>query len=222
MDYPSLNEGTEGSSLPQELPSTLWSLSHSLPYFQGQSHIHISELRSFWNKGWDGQQSKLNVYFLTMQARAARGHWVRDLNCSDPGAKKAGLPGKDAADPYIQQSKYFLWACMVVSHRLTCFNAWAPVSGIVWEGLGGVALLGWAWPCWKRYATVSEIPKAFARPSLALSLTACGSDVGSLLLLYAMPAYLLPISPPRWSGTKPLKLMLPFISCYGHYVLLQQ
>ena len=27
------------------------------------------------------------------------------------------------------------------SHRLLCLDAWSPVKGTVWEGLGGVALL---------------------------------------------------------------------------------
>lgn len=33
------------------------------------------------------------------------------------------------------------------SHRLMAFNAWFPVSRALWERLGGVALLEWAYPC---------------------------------------------------------------------------
>lgn len=34
-------------------------------------------------------------------------------------------------------------------HRLLCVNTWFPAGGTVWEGLGGIALLGkvchWEW-----------------------------------------------------------------------------
>lgn len=47
------------------------------------------------------------------------------------------------------------------SHRLKYFKAWSPVSGIVWEGLGGLAL--WEEVC--HCGVGFEVSKAHATPS---------------------------------------------------------
>lgn len=83
-------------------------------------------------------------------------------------------------------------------HRPICLNAWAIVSGTVWEGLGGVALEEVrhrdAWTLNFQKPTPGQVLH-----SLSLSLPAvCGSDVSSQLLLQHH-AY--------WAAAKPIGLL---------------
>jgi hypothetical protein len=78
------------------------------------------------------------------------------------------------------------------SLKFICLNAWASVSGTVWEGLGGVALLEevchWRWalsfpkPCQAQFLPLSWLPAAcgsgcnLLATAPVLCLTVCHHD----------------------------------------------
>lgn len=71
------------------------------------------------------------------------------------------------------------------SHRLTCLNAWSPISGTVWEGVRGVALLK-DMCYWRRALNFQQVlirPSVHRPPHPLLHLLPEVQDVISWLLL---------------------------------------
>lgn len=134
-DYES-RKRTEAVSLP-EVCCAGWSLASHQLFFNWisttpdwhMSCLHWKQLQAGdpklsvqWGEGWDGERRKLRKDFMYFQKQI--------------GEREEKLP-------------LLLWRvtaygslCENGPHRFICLRAWSPVRGTVWQGLGGVALLG--------------------------------------------------------------------------------
>jgi hypothetical protein len=74
----------------------------------------------------------------------------------------------------ISQTEVSYGSVNEIPHRLICLNAWSPVSGTVWKGLGDLVFSKWVWPVCRRCVTgdALEVSNAHGRPSVFVFLPA--------------------------------------------------
>ena len=69
-----------------------------------------------------------------------------------------------------------MWFEENVLHNLMCLSTWLQSGEIVWEGLGGMALLEKAWPCWRKSITLGRVCSFKRLTPFSLCLLLCLFD----------------------------------------------